>query len=71
MPKSAARMHPSCATLSLNYIKFDRTLYPIIYEADVTFLETRITRRYSDEVDELGISTEVDETADVPRGTIA
>jgi hypothetical protein len=45
-------------SLSLNFIKFDQTLAPLIYEAEVSFLETRVTRRFSDDVRKSGIVAE-------------
>ncbi len=36
--------------VTFEYMKFDQTLAPITYQADVTFLEVRLTRRYSEDV---------------------
>ncbi len=42
-------------TVSFEYMKFDRTLAPIVYQADVTFLEVRLSRRYSEDVRRVGL----------------
>jgi hypothetical protein len=47
-------------SLSFEYRKFDRDLAPIIYQADITLLETRITRRFSEEVRQNGIQSDPD-----------
>lgn len=42
-------------TVSFDYMKFDRSLAPITYQADVNFLEVRLTRRYSEDVRRNGL----------------
>lgn len=42
-------------SLSFDYRRFDRDLAPLIYQADVTILETRTTRRFSEEVRHRGL----------------
>lgn len=46
--------------------KFDRSLAPIAYQADVTWLEVRVARRYSEDVREDGLIDKND--PDAPRG---
>lgn len=41
--------------VTFEYMRFDRTLAPIAYQADVTFLEVRLTRRYSEDVRRVGL----------------
>lgn len=41
--------------VTFEYTKFDRTLAPIAYQADVNFLEVRLTRRYSEDVRRVGL----------------
>lgn len=41
--------------VSFEYLKFDQTLAPITYQADVNFLEVRLTRRYSEDVRRNGL----------------
>ncbi len=42
--------------VSFDYMKFDRSLAPITYQADVNFLEVRLTRRYSEDVRRNGLT---------------
>lgn len=53
------------STLSLDYLKTDQSLAPIYYGAEVTFLETRLTRRFSEDVRQNGLVSDRD---DVPTG---
>jgi len=46
--------------ISFEYMSFDRQLAPIIYRADVVFLETRVTRRYSEQVRISGLTADTD-----------
>lgn len=41
--------------LSFDYLRFDKTLMPIAYSATTTILETRVTRRYSEDVRDRGL----------------
>ena len=51
--------------LSLDYVKTDKSLTPIYYSAEVTFLETRLTRRFSEDVRQAGLVADRD---DLPTG---
>lgn len=42
-------------SVTFTYTKFDRSLAPIAYQADVNFLEVRLTRRFSEDVREDGL----------------
>lgn len=53
------------SNVSFEYQKFDRTMTPIIYTADVTFLEVRLTRRFSEQVRKTGIGTDIPHTGSV------
>jgi hypothetical protein len=55
------------ADLSFDFIKFDHTLAPLVYTADVTFLEVRLARRFSEEVRTSGL--EVPDPEVLPRST--
>lgn len=48
------------------FAKFDRSLAPIAYQADVTWLEARIERRYSEDVRDNGLNDKNDPNA--PQG---
>lgn len=48
------------------FAKFDRSLAPIAYQADVTWLEARIERRYSEDVRDNGLTDKNDPNA--PQG---
>jgi hypothetical protein len=50
--------------LHFEYMKFDKSLTPITYQADVNFLEVRLTRRYSESVRVSGL---VADGEDVPE----
>lgn len=41
--------------VSFTYTKFDRSMAPIVYQADVSFLEVRLTRRFSEDVRDAGL----------------
>lgn len=49
------------SSLSLDYMKMDRSLAPIYYGAEVTFLETRLTRRFSEDVRQRGLVADQDD----------
>jgi hypothetical protein len=48
------------------FAKFDRSLAPIAYQADVTWLEARVERRYSEDVRDNGLIDKND--PDAPQG---
>lgn len=48
-------------SLRFEYKKFDRTLAPLIYQADITLLETRVTRRWAEQVRMFGLRSDPDQ----------
>lgn len=44
--------------VSFSFIRFDVNLAPIVYRATVSFLETRVTRRYSEDVAQYGLQSD-------------
>lgn len=51
------------SSLTLEYIKMDQSMAPLYYSAEVTFLETRLTRRYSEDVRRFGLLSDRDDKA--------
>lgn len=51
--------------VKFNFAKFDRTLAPIAYQADVVWLEARVDRRYSEDVRTNGLIDKNDPDAPV------
>lgn len=51
--------------VKFQFAKFDRTLAPIAYQADVTWLEARVERRYSEDVRDNGLIDKNDPDAPV------
>jgi hypothetical protein len=57
------------AELSFDYIKFSLDLQPLIYTAEVKFLEVRTDRRYSERVRQVGLEASHSlASGGVPRG---
>ena len=42
-------------SVTFDYMKFDRSAAPVVYKADINFLETRVTRRFSERVRAFGL----------------
>jgi len=42
--------------ITFAFTRFDTNLAPIVYRATVGFLETRVTRRFSEDVDQVGLT---------------